>query len=159
MRKILIILILATASSAFAQLIKVGETRIFSFETDAGKTAVICKGDNDSYLVYRFGTKSKIEFQYPDERSNLTWKLFTYSYYFRGGGKENAGLELNYLSFKNNGYIYKLYQEYSAEDSTESAGIVVTAKDLKETDIKAVKNSVKGSLVDFRYSDKIKRDQ
>lgn len=159
MKKLIVILMLITASSAFAQLIKKGETEIFRFKTKGGKTAVICKGESDSYLVYRFGTSSNIELQYPSELNEGSWQLFTYSYYFRGGGKENAGMDLNYLSFNNNGYNYKLYQEYSAEDNSEAAGIIVTDKDLKETNIKAAKNTVKGSLIDLRYTDKVKRDQ
>lgn len=159
MKKIIILLILVISSPVFAQLIKKGETEVFRFKTNAGKTAVICKGENESYLVYRFGTNSNIELQYPAEQGESSWQLFTYSYYFRGGGKENAGLDLNYLTFTNNGYTYKLYQEYSAEDNSENAGIIVTDKDMKETDIKAVKKSVKGSLIDLRYIDKIKREQ
>jgi len=159
MRKILIILLLVTASTTFAQLVKKGETEIFRFKTSGGKTAVICTGDSDSYIVYRFGTNGKVELVYPAAMNIDSWQLFTYSYYFRGGGKENAGLDLNYLSFENNGYLYKLYQEYSAEDNSETAGILVTGANGVETDFKAVKNSVKGSLVDLRYMDKLKRDQ
>lgn len=159
MRKILIILILVTASSAFAQLVKKGETEIFRFKTSGGKTAVICTGDSDSYIVYRFGTNSKVELVYPAAMNSDSWQLMTYSYYFRGGGKENAGLDLNYLSFENNDYLYKLYQEYSAETESETAGIIVTGANGVETDFKAVANSVKGSLVDLRYMDKLKREQ
>jgi hypothetical protein len=159
MKKLIIILLLVSAGSTFAQLIKKGETEIFRFKTKAGKTAVICKGENESYLVYRFGASGNIELQYPAELNETSWQLFTYSYYFRGGGKENAGLDLNYLSFTNNGYSYKVYQEYSAEDNSESAGIVVTDKDQNETDIKAIKNSIKGSLIDMRYIDKVKKEE
>ena len=159
MKKLIIILMLVTASSVFAQLIKKGETEIFRFKTNGGKTAVICKEENESYLVYRFGTNSNIELQYPAELNESSWQLFTYSYYFRGGGKENAGLDLNYLTFTNNGYTYKLYQEYSSEDNSEIAGVIVTSMDINDTDIKAVKNSVKGSLVDLRNTEKVKKDQ
>jgi len=159
MRKILIILILVTASSVFAQLVKKGETEIFRFKTSGGKTAVICTGDSDSYIVYRFGTNSKVELVYPAAMNSDSWQLMTYSYYFRGGGKENAGLDLNYLSFENNGYLYKLYQEYSAETESETAGIIVTGANGVETDFKAAAYSVKGSLVDLRYMDKLKRGQ
>lgn len=159
MKKIVLILLLVTASTAFAQLVKKGETEIFRFKTSSGKTAVICTGENDSYIVYRFGTNSKVELVYPAAMTNDSWSLFTYSYYYRGGGKENAGLDLNYLTFENNGYTYKLYQEYSAEDNSETAGIMVTGANGVETDLKAVKNSVKGSLIDLRYNDNIKKEQ
>lgn len=159
MKKLIIILMLFWALPSLAQLIKKGESEIFRFKTKAGKTAIVCKGENESYLVYRFGTNGNIELEYPSELNESSWQLFTYSYYFRGGGKENAGLDLNYLTFTNNSYTYKLYQEYSAEDNSEAAGIIVTDKDLKETDIKAVKNSVKGSLIDLRYIDKVNLDR
>ena len=159
MKKIILILLLVTASTTFAQLIKKGETEIFRFKTNSGKTAIICTGENESYIVYRFGTNSKVELTYPAAMNSDSWSLFTYSYYYRGGGKENAGLDLNYLTFENNGYTYKLYQEYSAEDNSEVAGILVTGANGVETDFKAVKNSVKGSLIDLRYNEKIKREQ
>lgn len=159
MKKLTVILFLVISFPAFAQLIKKGESEIFRFKTNGGKTALICKGENESYLVYRFGTNSNVELQYPAELNELSWQLFTYSYYFRGGGKENAGLDLNYLTFTNNGYTYKIYQEYSAEDNSENAGIIVTDNDMKETDIKAVKKSVKGSLIDLRYTEKVKKNE
>ncbi|NOS86384.1 MAG: hypothetical protein HOP31_14700, partial [Ignavibacteria bacterium] len=104
MKKLIILLILVISFPAFAQLVKKGETEIFRFKTNAGKTAVICKGGDESYLVYRFGTNSKIELQYPAELNESSWELFTYSNYFRGGGMENEGMDLNYLTFINNGY-------------------------------------------------------
>lgn len=159
MKKIILLLILVISSPALAQLVKGGETEIFRFKTNSGKTALICKGENESYLVYRFGTNSNIELQYPAELNELSWQLFTYSYYFRGGGKENAGIDMNYLTFTNNGYTYKIYQEYSAEDNSENAGIIVTDKDMKETDLKAVKKSVNGSLAGLRYTEKVKKNE
>ncbi|HWA07463.1 MAG TPA: hypothetical protein VG961_13000 [Ignavibacteria bacterium] len=156
MKKLLIAVLLFSAASVHSQLVKKGETEIFRFKTNSGKTAIICTGENESYIVYRFGTNKKVELVYPAAMNSDSWSLFTYSYYFRGGGKENAGLDLNYLSFENNGYIYKLYQEYSAEDNSESAGILVTGANGLETDLKAVKNSVKGSLIDLRYNEKVK---
>lgn len=158
MKKLTVILFLVISFPAFAQLIKKGESEIFRFKTNGGKTAVICKGENESYLVYRFGTNSNVELQYPAELNELSWQLFAYSYYFRGEGKENAGLDLNYLTFTNNGYTYKIYQEYSSEDNSEKAGVIVTSMDINDTDFKAVKNTIKGSLIDLRYIEKIKSE-
>lgn len=157
--KFILILLFFSITSVNAQLLLKGETEVFRFKTKSGKSAVICTGENNSYIVYRFGTNKKVELEYPAAKNNDSWQLFTYSWYFRGGGKENAGLDLNYLTFENNGYVYKLYQEYSAEDNSESAGILVTGANKDETDFKAVKNSVKGSLIDLRYNDKIKKEQ
>ncbi len=158
MKYILVILIISI-TSVNAQLVQTGETKIFGFKTKSGKYAVICKGENESYLVYRFGTDKKIELEYPSAKNSDSWQLFTYTYYYRGGGKENAGLDLNYLTFENNGYSYKLYQEYSAEDNSESSGIIVTGANGIDTDIKAIKSSVKGRLYELRDNEKIKKEQ
>jgi hypothetical protein len=157
--KYILLILFIFAASVNAQLLLKGETELLRFKTKSGKTAIVCTGENESYIVYRFGTNSKVELEYPAAKDNDSWQLFTYSYYFRGGGKENAGLDLNYLTFENNGYTYKLYQEYSAEDNSENAGILVTGANGVETDFKAVRNSVKGSLIDLRYNNKIKTEQ
>ncbi len=133
--KYLLLILFISAASVNSQLLLKGETELFRFKTKTGKTAIICTGENDSYILYRFGTNNKIELEYPASKNNDSWQLFTYSYYYRGGGKENAGLDLNYLTFENNGYVYKLYQEYSAEDNSETAGILVTGANNVETDI------------------------
>ncbi|NOS84566.1 MAG: hypothetical protein HOP31_05445, partial [Ignavibacteria bacterium] len=52
-----------------------------------------------------------------------------------------------------------LYQEYSAGNSSENAGVKVSNMDINDTYINAVKNSIKGSLIDLRYIDKIKREK
>jgi hypothetical protein len=74
MKKILLARLLAVGVSAPAwgqipgrinALRRPGETRLFSFETANGKTAVLCEGAKKAHLVYRFGTAAKVELQYP----------------------------------------------------------------------------------------------
>jgi len=155
----LILLLFIFSAPVFSQLIQDGEEVIFSFKLKSGKSAVLLKGENESYLVYRFGTNKNIELEYPTELSAESWQKFTYSYYFRGGGKENAGLDLNYVAFENIGYSYKLYDEYSAEDDSRHTGVLVTDTEGKERDITGAKGSAVGSLVPLRYSEKIKNGQ
>lgn len=159
MKKLVILILLTASVQTFSQLVHDGEEIIFSFKLKSGKTALLLKGENDSYIVYRFGTNRKIELEYPAELNTDSWQKFTYSYYFRGGGKENAGLDLNYVSFENNGYSYKLYDEYSAEDDSRHTGILVTDAEGKERDITGAKGSAKGSLVSLRYNEKIKTEK
>ncbi|MEO8514632.1 MAG: hypothetical protein ABI543_13815 [Ignavibacteria bacterium] len=159
MKKVLIIALFISSLQIFSQLVKENETMIFSFKTKSGKTAVLCRGSNESYIVYRFGTNKNVELEYPASLDNTSWQKFTYSYYFRGGGKKNAGQDLNYVSFQNNGYNYEIYDEYYSEDESTDAGIIVTDTDKNDTIIKAIKNSAKGSLVELRYNDKIQQEK
>lgn len=159
MMRIFVLAFILSGVSVFSQLIKQNETTIFSFKTKSGKTAVLCKDENEKYIVYRFGKGRKIELEYPAELDNSSWEKFTYSYYFRGGGKMNAGEDLNYVSFENKGFTYKIYSEYYAEDESVYNGILVTDANGKETDVKGINGTADGSLVELRYNEKIRRDQ
>ncbi|QJX45983.1 hypothetical protein HMJ29_03140 [Hymenobacter taeanensis] len=92
-----------------------GETTVFSFVTGRGKTVSLCEGPKSAYLVYRFGTASKTELQYPAVLDASSWSKFTYFRYFRGGGVANAGREEYRLSFRNGNVEYQLYDLTHAE--------------------------------------------
>ncbi|MGI4870150.1 MAG: hypothetical protein ACRYFX_03110 [Janthinobacterium lividum] len=130
------------------------ETTVFSFRTANGKTASLCEGPKGAYLVYRFGTAAKTELQYPAVLDASSWRKFTYSFYLRGGGAANAGMDLNHLSFKNGGAKYVIYSEYSSEDSKEEVGIEVHANG-KTAHITGKPATVKGSLTDLRDNHKV----
>lgn len=134
------------------------EDVLFSFKiANSNKSASICISKNQQdYIIYRFGTRDKIELVYPIKAEN-SWSLFTYSYYLRGGGTDNEGLDLNYLSFKNGGYTYEIYEEYSAESDKPIIGIKVTKQETsEETNILGDSDSTKGSLISLRDNSKIK---
>lgn len=96
-----------------------------------------------------------IELEFPEDREN-SFSYFTYSYYLRGGGIENAGLDLNSFKFSNGGYQYQVYDDYEAETGMKAVGIRVTdEKTGKETDITGDSNSVIGSMLPFRDMGKI----
>lgn len=133
------------------------EEVLFSFKTGSPiKTMSVCISKNaQDYIIYRFGTKEKVELEFPENKSD-SWNKFTYSYYLRGGGKENEGVDMNYLTFINGGYQYQIYQEYSAKDSTQSVGVkVIDLLTNNETNIKGLTNTTKGSLIDLRQNKKI----
>jgi hypothetical protein len=77
---------------------------LFSFKlASSPKTLSVCVSKTQpDYIVYRFGTKDKIKLEFPENKAD-SWSKFTYSYYLRGGGAENEGMDLNYLSFENGG--------------------------------------------------------
>ncbi len=134
------------------------EDVLFSFKTDSSdKKLSVCLSKKPlDYIVYRFGTKEKIEFEFPENKAD-SWSKFAYSFYLRGGGKQNDGLDLNYLSFENGEFEYKIYQEYSAIDSIEKVGVrVIEKRTNKETDIKGSSNTIKGTLISLRGNNKIK---
>ncbi len=134
------------------------EEVLFSFKIEnSPKTMSICLSKKQpNYIVYRFGEKDKIEFEFPKNKAD-SWNKFVYSYYLRGGGAENEGMDMNYLTFENDGYEYQIYQEYTARDKETHVGIIITDKSTKkETDIKGLSNTIKGSLIKLRENKKIK---
>ncbi|AWH84335.1 hypothetical protein HYN59_04035 [Flavobacterium album] len=156
MRLLYILLFLSQAVFAQADYVKDNEELVFSFKTNNGKNVVLAKSKADKYLVYRFGTKSKIELEYPGDLKD-SWSQFKYAYYFRGGGKANAGLEIQNIIFENDGYEYIIYYDYSAEDDQISVGVLVTnTKTNKEYKIIGNKNTIEGSLMEIRESGLLK---
>ncbi len=158
MKKILFLFALALPLSIWAQYLLPNEEIIYSFETKNGKKMTLVKDKKDGYIQYRFGNKNKIEMEFPAERTKDSWKKFTYNSYMRGGGKQNAGMEVHYLSFKNNGYQYQLYKSYYAEDASYSTGVTVTDTKGKETDITGIYKSIKGNLSSLNDSDLIVKE-
>ncbi|WP_157503317.1 hypothetical protein [Mangrovimonas xylaniphaga] len=132
------------------------EKSIFEFETIKGKRLVIALDSHEEYLVYRYGTNNNLEFEFPKNLSN-SWDEFQFSWYLRGGGFQNEGLDINYLYFNNGNYRYVVFQEYSAHSQKTDYGIkVINLITEKESVILADPKTVKGSLTDFRDMELIK---
>lgn len=163
----LIYILLFTAASAMAQskYLLPNEVLVFSFSTAKGKKVVVARDKDYGYIIYRFGTDKKIEMEYPKEKNKSSWKKFTYAHYHRGGGKANAGLEIDNLIFYNAGYKYVIYHDYSAGDDENpeemKTGIVVEKGDTgKEiTNIRANENTVKGGWYDLRTDGYLKKNE
>ena len=146
-------------------LIQANEKIVFSFKTNRGKIVNILLDKNEKYIVYRFGTKEKVELQFPEKLENSSFVQFTYSYYFRGGGAMNMGLDLNYLSFKGDSHQFVIFDEWSAGESgddegNKSVGIkIIDLTTKKEIIIEGLSSTVKGSLVDFRDNGLVKVEE
>lgn len=137
------------------------EDVLFSFRTkDTDKVLSVCISKQEpNYIVYRFGSKDKIELEFPQDKKD-SWSKFSYSYYLRPGGKQNAGLDLNSLSFENGGYNYRIYQDYSAENESTHIGVIVTENATnKKFEIEGIEKSKIGSLIYLRNNKKIKQVQ
>ena len=126
MQKTLLLVLFILPQYLFAQYVLKNETIIYSFNTQNGKKMVLVKDKENGYIQYRFGTANKIEMQFPKERKIDSWKSFSYNYYMRGGGKQNAGQEIANLMFTNKEYDCLIYQTYFAETEKYETGILVT---------------------------------
>ena len=151
MKKIFILLnILFTNYSYGQKYLKPNEEVIFSFQTLSHKQAYLVKDTSDLYISYRFGAKDKIEFEFP-EKTDSSWSKFKYSFYLRGGGTANEGMEWNYVYFSNNNYLYIIYDTYFSTGNKSGIGIkVMDLTSNKTIDIKGNYKTRKGTLVDFR---------
>lgn len=156
-RNLIILLMLVCTNLIYGQkYLLPNEKLIYGFETQSGKKLVLAKERNDKYIIYRFGTKNKIEFEFP-EKTKASWDKFTYIFYMRGGGIQNEGMDLNYIKFINGDYKYVIYDTYYAVENETSIGIKITnLKNNKTTDIKGKKSTQKGNLVDFRFNKLLK---
>jgi hypothetical protein len=150
-KNIIVLISFITTISAIGQPYSLpNEELIYSFDTQNGKKVSLCKDKGNKYLVYRFGTESKIEFEFPG-RSEDSWKKFKYSFWLRGGGVANEGIDLNYIYFINNNYKYIIYDTYFAVGNKQDIGVrIINLKTNKVTNIKGKTKTQKGTLVDFR---------
>jgi len=158
---ILLILFLTLGSSVNASdyHTKKNEKLIFGFTTlKDKKTLSISMAKDKKYLVYRYGKKGKIEFEFPTDKSK-SFTSFTYSYLFRGGGQGNLGIDLNWFRFVNANYQYTIYSENTAEENSTIVGIKIKNLVTKKVyNIEGNTETVKGSLVNFRFMNNINTD-
>lgn len=166
MKKLIYILLFITVSAtAQNKYLLPNEVLVFSFSTVKGKKVVVARDKDYGYIIYRFGTDKKIEMEYPKEKNKSSWDKFSSAYYFRGGGKANAGLEIDNLIFENEGYKYVIYRDYSAGDDKTpeemKTGIIVekidSGKELKN--LKANENTIKGGWYDLRIDGRLKKNE
>jgi hypothetical protein len=134
---------------AQAKYVLQNEKIIFSFESNTGKKMVLAKDKLDAYIIYRFGSKEKVEMEFPTKTRD-SWGKFKYSFYLRGGGVANTGMDLNYVYFDSNHIRYVIYDTYFSELNKYSVGIRVILPDKKIIEIKGNTKTRKGNMVDFR---------
>ena len=101
------------------------EEIVFSFKfVNSDKLLTVATSKKEDYLVCRIGTKDAVELEFPSEKAD-SWNQFYYSYYLRGGGAENKGLDLDYLSFTIDSLCYEIYHEYAAANEEYSVGFMI----------------------------------
>ena len=125
------------------------EVLVLSFKTKKNKLLFVCRDKDNKYLVYRFGSKTKVELQFPEKLDQSSFKKFDYSSYLRPGGVENLGMALDYLSFTNSGYRYVIYKTYASESvgNENEIGIrIIHLKTEKETKIEGDFDTFEGGF-------------
>jgi hypothetical protein len=160
MNKLLALFALVPVLAFSANACKNGEESVFSFQTGTGKTASICTGKTDTteYMVYRFGTDSVTELEYPSIPAG-SFSKFVYRSYMRGGGTKNEGLDLNSIEFHNGEYLYQIYQEYTAATNQTKVGIhVASEKTGKKIEIVGKPNTVNGGLANLRFDARVPKE-
>ncbi len=110
----------------------------------------LAKDSANKYIVYRYGTKDSVEFEYPGKtRSSLS--KFKYGFYLRGGGVQNEGEDRNYIYFTNKNIRYTIYDTYYSIGSKSFIGIkVLDPASGKSIDIQGDYRTKQGTLIDFR---------
>ena len=158
--KILLLLLLIHTNLIFSQqYLLPNEYLIYSFETKNGKKMMLAKDKRDNYIIYRFGTKSKIEFEYPEKNIN-SWQKLVYSSYMRGGGTQNEGMDLNYVNFISNGFQYIIYDTYQAVGNNTEIGLrIINLKTNKKTIIIGLSKTRKGTLTALRDNEFIGKSE
>lgn len=133
------------------------EKIIYSFQTNNGKVMTLCSDKTGKYIVYRFGTKESIELEFPKNKDKSSWNKFEYSYWLRGGGVENEGIDLNYVAFIIEKTKYVIYDTYFANGKKYEVGIrVINLSNNITVKIIGNRKTQKGTLIDFRFDKSIK---
>lgn len=97
---------------------------------DSDKTLAVCMDKQKNYLIYRFGTKDKIEFEYPEKKDN-SWSNFSYLHQDNAG--ESQSETLTTLTFQNGDYEYVVYERLA--NQTTFVGVkIINLSTKKETD-------------------------
>jgi len=98
------------------------ENIVCSFKTQKGKTVSVCVDKENQYVIYRYGTKDKVELEFPE----MNQECFGQFTYYNDSINENNGNRTQKLQFQNGGYQYEVYKEYNAQSGSDLVGIRVT---------------------------------
>lgn len=136
------------------ELCAVNENVMFSFKVkNSNKIVSICVAKDQSYIVYRYGTKDTIELEYPKDRTN-SWSDFTFRHFI-----PESGPDTNELSFLNNGIGYDIYEVNKQNGITLEVDVYDSNSTKQISNITGDSNTMVGSLSSFRSNGKIRIDQ
>ncbi|WP_020563748.1 hypothetical protein [Methylosarcina fibrata] len=125
------------------------EQTVFSCITDkSAKWISVCASPaldkKDSYLQYRFGTREKIELQFPADKSNAIAQ-FKFDHYFR------YRVDRSELSFDIGPYRYSVFHDYEGDiepaETREGVTVSKSGAPENETEILCAKPAVNRLLL------------
>jgi hypothetical protein len=147
-------LLFAVFSNVWGQADK---NKLVTFQTINKAQITVFLLDNEKGLQFVYQPSSGKTIVFPSQLpQNNNWEQFTYGGYFRPGGVENDGLDLNNLSFQFNDRIYVIYENYIAVGDVRELGMkILNLKEEKIAEYKGLFKSLKGSLIDLRYIEAI----
>ncbi len=150
MRKILFFTFLLFSNLAFLK-----ENTIISFSNSQFELKLNVN-QSEEYFTIDFNNTTNQVYHFSSILSN---ELLTYSFYFRGGYKENEGLDLNTLRCNGTYYTFELFDNYYSHEDVRKVGLNI----YKNNNIYFVfmenEKTVKGSLNNLRAIDFIHKTQ
>ena len=134
MRTVLIILVMLLAISSNAQnisydigkLLQPNEDVIMCFKTKKNKIVTVNTDKTHKYLVFRYGDKDSVKFQYPKELNEDSWQQFTYYSNEQKKEKADPDMEKYQLSFFYNGISYNVNQNRHLHTEDEDLELDIT---------------------------------
>jgi hypothetical protein len=131
------------------------EEIILSFKTEQGQSIYFFKQKKTETIIFKIEKGKKIELQFP-ENSNKKEAVFMYSYYLRGGGQANEGMDLNYVYFVYHNSKYVLYETSYDSDQKSNIGLkIINLQTSEMVEYKAVKGTSNGTLLSLRDSNMV----
>lgn len=101
-------------------------------------------------MIFRKFKKHKLLYELVDDLSDSI-VVFSYGYYFRGGGIANAGMDINVIYFQQRSSVGVLYYKYESEGNSLNIGFNEINLNGRINNFKAIENSFKGALLDLRF--------
>lgn len=107
------------------KLLQDNEEIVMAFITKNRKIVTINADKNQEYIVFRYGDKDSIKFQYPKELNESSWNQFTYYSFVKNDNSYDAA-EKYKLSFFYNGIRYTISQFKHIPTEDEELELLIT---------------------------------
>jgi hypothetical protein len=144
------ILLVVLLSSSYSIGYTQSDKTIFYFEAKKNRTFELKLDTISNKMTFRKFKKHKLLYELVDVLSDSI-VVFSYGYYFRGGGAANAGMDINVIYFKQRNSIGVLYYQFESEENSLNIGFNEINLNGRINNFKAIENSFKGNLLDLRF--------
>lgn len=108
------------------KLLLSNEEVVMSFKTKNRKIVTVNTDKNYGYIVFRYGDKDSVKFQYPKDLNENSWQQFTYYSSKQKNEKVDTDMEIFQLSFFYNGISYNVNQNLHIPTEDEDLELNIT---------------------------------